>query len=194
MLPTVGALIGYLTNVIAIRMLFRPRRPWVVPGTSLTFQGLIPRRHADLAKAIGDVVEKELLPVDALVDKFDTGEYQHAVTDSIADHVDKRVRDLLPDFIPRPLQDTIASYLCQIADREASQMVAAATESLRGRIKEDLHVGELVSDKIMEFDLDELEQMVLHISGKELRYIEVFGALLGFVIGIFQAVLVLAWR
>jgi uncharacterized membrane protein YheB (UPF0754 family) len=193
-LPTVGALIGYLTNVIAIRMLFRPRRPLVIPGTSLTFQGLIPRRHADLARAIGDIVEKDLLPVDSLVDRFDTGEYHDAITASIADHVDKRVRAVLPGFLPLPVQDTIATFVCEMAGREASQMVAAATENLRGRIKQDLHVGELVFEKVMALDLDQLEKMVLSISGQELRYIEVFGALLGFVIGVIQAALILAWR
>jgi uncharacterized membrane protein YheB (UPF0754 family) len=193
-LPTVGALIGYLTNVIAIRMLFRPRRPLVIPGTSLTFQGLIPRRHADLARAIGDIVEKDLLPVDSLVDRFDTGEYHDAITGSIADHVDKRVRAVLPGFLPLPVQDTIATFVCEMAGREASQMVAAATENLRGRIKQDLHVGELVFEKVMALDLDQLEKMVLSISGQELRYIEVFGALLGFVIGVIQAALILAWR
>jgi uncharacterized membrane protein YheB (UPF0754 family) len=193
-LPVIGGLIGYVTNVIAIRMLFRPRRPVTIPGTSFCFHGLIPRRHAELARAIGDIVEKDLLPIDRLVDMFDSQEYHEVIAGSIASHVDKRVRTVLPDFIPVAVQDAIAGFVRDAAGREAHEMVAAATEGMRGRLKEDLHVGDLVYEKIMELDLDELEKMVISISKRELRYIEVLGGFLGFLIGIIQAAIVVFWR
>ncbi len=49
LLPFIGAFIGWATNVIAIRMLFRPHRPVRVPMTPLILQGVLPRRHADLS-------------------------------------------------------------------------------------------------------------------------------------------------
>lgn len=189
-LPAIGALIGYLTNVIAVRMLFRPRHPMVLPGTGLTFQGLIPRRQADIAQALGDTVERDLLPVDILVNKLDITGYQDEITEIVAEHVDKRVRASIPRFIPAALQDVFAAYIRDIAERETSHLLAEAAVSIRDRIKEDLHLGEVVVDKIMEFDLDELERMVVALSRKELRYIEVFGAVLGFMIGLGQAALV----
>ena len=50
---------GWLTNWLAIRMLFRPREPLRLLGWSL--QGVIPRRHAQLAERIAETVEKSLL-------------------------------------------------------------------------------------------------------------------------------------
>ncbi len=50
--PVLGAVIGYFTNYIAVKMLFRPYRPvrlgrWTLPFTP----GVIPRRKGDLARA-----------------------------------------------------------------------------------------------------------------------------------------------
>ena len=60
--PLLGGVIGYITNDLAIRMLFRPRREirigkWRVPFTP----GLIPRQRQRIAASIGSVVSSELL-------------------------------------------------------------------------------------------------------------------------------------
>jgi uncharacterized membrane protein YheB (UPF0754 family) len=54
MTPFVGALIGWLTNYLAIKMLFRPRQPRFIFGLLCR---VIPRRQRDLALKIGEVVE-----------------------------------------------------------------------------------------------------------------------------------------
>jgi len=60
--PVVGAVIGYITNDIAIRMLFRPRRALYLRGRRVPFTpGLIPKERARLAASVGDVVGRELL-------------------------------------------------------------------------------------------------------------------------------------
>ena len=64
MLPTVGALIGYGTNYLAVRMIFRPVRPVRILG--FTLQGLVPRRQAELAASVGRVVGEHLLSHDDL--------------------------------------------------------------------------------------------------------------------------------
>ncbi|NPV27094.1 MAG: DUF445 family protein [Firmicutes bacterium] len=49
-IPLISALIGWLTNVIAIRLLFRPVEPIKLPLLNYELQGLIPRRQAEIAK------------------------------------------------------------------------------------------------------------------------------------------------
>ena len=60
--PAVGAVIGYLTNYIAIKMLFHPHKAhyigkWRLPLTP----GLIPKEQGRIAKSIGEVISTELL-------------------------------------------------------------------------------------------------------------------------------------
>ncbi|MGL5677647.1 MAG: DUF445 domain-containing protein [Cellulosilyticaceae bacterium] len=60
--PIVGGIIGYITNSIAIKMLFRPLKPIYVCGKRLPFTpGMIPREQERIAKTIGEVVGRELI-------------------------------------------------------------------------------------------------------------------------------------
>lgn len=60
--PLLGAFIGYLTNKVAIRMLFRPLKKWHVLGIPVPMTpGVIPSKRHDLAKNIGEMVGTHLL-------------------------------------------------------------------------------------------------------------------------------------
>jgi uncharacterized membrane protein YheB (UPF0754 family) len=60
--PLVGAAIGYITNAVAIKMLFRPLRELRFLGVRLPFTpGILPRQRHKLAENIGAVVEQQLL-------------------------------------------------------------------------------------------------------------------------------------
>ncbi len=60
--PLIGAFIGYLTNKIAIRMLFRPLKPWHVLGIRVPMTpGVIPSKRHDLAVNMGIMVGEHLL-------------------------------------------------------------------------------------------------------------------------------------
>ena len=60
--PLVGSVIGYFTNYLAVKMLFHPRKEVKVFGHTLPFTpGVIPKGKPRLAKAIGEVVGKQLL-------------------------------------------------------------------------------------------------------------------------------------
>jgi len=60
--PITGAFIGYLTNHIAIKMLFRPLKPWKVMGMRVPMTpGVIPSKRLDLALNFGEVVGEHLL-------------------------------------------------------------------------------------------------------------------------------------
>lgn len=67
----VGALIGGVTNHVAIKMLFRPHEAKYLWGKRLPFTpGLIPRRRDELAKQLGKTVVKYLLTPETFRDKF----------------------------------------------------------------------------------------------------------------------------
>lgn len=65
--PIVGGVIGYFTNDLAIKMLFRPYRPVLIGGQPLPFTpGLIPRNQERLAKRIADTIMRSLLTPEEL--------------------------------------------------------------------------------------------------------------------------------
>ena len=65
--PLVGAFIGYLTNRVAIRMLFRPLRAWHIGRLKIPMTpGVIPSKRHELAANIGEMVGEHLLTGDEI--------------------------------------------------------------------------------------------------------------------------------
>ncbi len=96
--PLFGAVIGYVTNHIAIRMLFRPLRPWRIFGIRVPLTpGIIPSKRGELAQKMGEMVGSHLLTSSdvgrALERKTFRRELKGAVADKLAQFLD---RDLGP--------------------------------------------------------------------------------------------------
>lgn len=70
--PIVGAVIGYITNYIAVKMLFRPYKEKRIGKIKIPFTpGIIPKRQAELAKAVGKAVGENLFTENDLVSAFE---------------------------------------------------------------------------------------------------------------------------
>ena len=82
--PVIGAVIGYFTNYIAVKMLFHPRNPITVGGHTLPFTpGIIPRRKKELAKAVGAAVQEDLFGEKEVKDILLADETQQVVAGGI---------------------------------------------------------------------------------------------------------------
>ena len=79
-------------------------------------------------------------------------------------------------------------------ENEIEDLITQLGETLGQELQEQKLLGSLVRSKIATFDLQELERLVLRVAKNELRYIEVFGAVLGFIIGILQVVFIQFFR
>lgn len=78
--PAAGAVIGYLTNAIAIRMLFRPLRAYHFGKLRVPFTpGIIPRQRERLADSIARMVGQTLLTPDSLLGHLQQPEMRTAV-------------------------------------------------------------------------------------------------------------------
>lgn len=65
--PLLGGVIGYITNDIAIRMLFRPHKAKYIMGVHIPFTpGIIPKEKERIADAIGGVISENLMNKDVL--------------------------------------------------------------------------------------------------------------------------------
>lgn len=186
LLPVVGALIGWTTNVIAIKMIFRPRHPLRIPFTRMTIQGLLPRRKDELAAAIARAVENDLLPLDELVDHVASPKFKSAVAAALTAHARRRVREMLPGFLPRAFSKPLARLIDELIERETDILTEQMESRLGDLVSRHLSLGQFVEDKLLSFDTERLESMVLSISHTELRYIEYFGAFVGFLVGLLQ--------
>jgi uncharacterized membrane protein YheB (UPF0754 family) len=87
----IGAIIGYTTNWLAIKMLFRPHGERKLFGISLPFTpGLIPKERSRIAKSVGDTVGTHLLTAEAIK----TALCSDKMNEQLKDWIDNRVGEL----------------------------------------------------------------------------------------------------
>lgn len=80
----VGAVIGGVTNVIAIRMLFHPFKPYYIFKMRIPFTpGLIPKRREEIATKIGQVIEEHLITESVIHQKLNEPNTREAINDLV---------------------------------------------------------------------------------------------------------------
>lgn len=119
--PFVGALIGYVTNYIAIRMLFRPLRPWRILGLRLPLTpGIIPAKRGELARKMGEMVGEHLLTAEDVGQAFDKpairGELRLAVTDKLGTLLDREL-GTFESLIPQKFQPRFRELVDLLRDK-----------------------------------------------------------------------------
>lgn len=187
----ISTFIGYITNVVAVKMLFWPRKP--INLGFYVVQGVLPKRQAQIAAKLGELVDKELLSMDDVLERINTPETQEKIVDKVSDVIKSRLGELLPRIIPGRLVSIIADTLDKIMRQEASTMIDQLFVSGREYLIEEIQITKIVEEKVNAYDLDQLEAMIKGISAPELTFIEVLGGVMGFIIGLVQvAILLLA--
>ena len=90
--PIIGAVIGYCTNYIAVKMLFYPRNEVKVWGHKVPFTpGAIPKGKPRLAKSVGNIVANTLLTEEDIKQKILSPETEEAVVDKIMEELSKKI-------------------------------------------------------------------------------------------------------
>lgn len=141
--PLIGALIGYLTNWLAVKMLFRPRKALYIGKFHIPFTpGVIPRRQAALATALGRMVSEMLVRKEDLKESLCSEAVSRTVAQTVLSlpslkEVGTQVfdeekyalgRDKVLDFMTdRILQGILALDLGQIITKEAVDAVNGFT-------------------------------------------------------------------
>ena len=184
------AFIGWITNFIAIKMLFHPRRP--VQVGSLTVQGIFPKRQKALAMNLAAVIEGELLSHDDIRQAMQRPEFSARLKDRILDgfseFLSTRLGSLNPMiamFLDGPMMEKVKGLL----DKELDRIVPGLLETATGELENSLDFRRIIQDKIENLSMERLEILLMSIMAKEFRFIEVGGGVLGAFIGLLQGLL-----
>jgi uncharacterized membrane protein YheB (UPF0754 family) len=190
LLGIIGALIGWITNKIAIRLIFRPIKPVVIPLLNIRIQGVLPSRKHEIAKSIGDIVESELVSLSDLVDIYTTRENIDEIKVKIGLGIREALDRKLSLTVAAPFKKPIINFVDSFVSKESEEFVTKLVADFVREVPEKFSLSKSVEDKINGFDMRHLEQLIVSIAGRELRHIEALGALLGFVIGLLQGLIV----
>ncbi len=191
-LPFISAGIGWFTNFIAIKMLFHPRKEKNFYFFKL--QGIFPKRKKTLARNLSVMVSQQLFTTDDLVRQIDDGKIEVEFKDKLNTLIDKYLAKELPKtlnpimvaLIPSKFLDKIKRSIGNEIDNQLPHLKAQFVEKIKS-----IDLAQVIFDKIIQFPDEQFEEVLMAVIKKELKYIEIAGAILGFLIGLIQLGLVL---
>lgn len=187
-LAVIGGLIGYITNVIAIKLIFRPINPIKIPILNVEIIGMIPKRKLEIASNVAQVIEEQFFSFDDIIENVMTEQDKQIIIDYIKVRIKLVLNEKL-GLIPSSIRNLVQNYISEVIEDEIKSGVDELSEELIIKANNRINIKEIVENKINELDLYELETIILQIIKKELKQIEVLGLVLGFFIGIIQGII-----
>jgi uncharacterized membrane protein YheB (UPF0754 family) len=189
--PVVGGLIGWGTNWLALKMLFRPVKPFKIGPWAI--QGVIPKRQDALARNLGEMVERELVSHHDLAKALSNP----ALLESLRPLIHAEARRFAEERLPG-LHPMVAMFLTQGMKEKVAEMLGSELEAMLPRmidgagqiLETHVSVRDLVRAKVEAMSPKAMEDMLFSILAKEFGFIEWSGAVLGGLVGLAQAGLV----
>jgi uncharacterized membrane protein YheB (UPF0754 family) len=192
--PLICAFIGWMTNYLAIRMLFHPRQPLNILGW--TWQGLFPKRQSELAARLGQLVESELLSHQDIRRVIDDPDFQVRLRALVENTVHRFVQGKLTSLHPllnTLLRGTVADRVRDMIVDEMERFLPDLVEQATTELESQIHIEHIVQEKIESFSPERLETLLFSMLKKEFWFIEIVGGVLGLAVGSFQAILFALW-
>ncbi len=191
LLPIIAAFTGWLTNYVAVKMLFHPKKP--INFLGITIQGVFPKRQMVLAQKLGVIVAQELFSVDDLLNTLKSEKNTQIALQLVENKIDNFITTKLPQSMPMLamfLNDDLKTKIKNVLLSEIESILPNLMDQLGNNIKENIDIQQIVFEKVANFSSDKFEEILFSIMQKEFRLIEILGGILGFIIGIIQLLLV----
>ena len=186
-IPIISGFIGWVTNWVAIKMLFHPRNP--VKFLGLTFHGIFPKRQQQFAEKLGKLVSDELLSFSEIEQKIINPSNLQKMMPLVEAHVDDFLRNKLKDVFPvisMFIGDKTINELKGFFMTELEVLFPILMQRYMKNLQAELDLEKIVVEKVAGFSSDKLEEILMGIMSKEFRFVEILGGVLGFLIGLVQ--------
>ena len=188
----ISGAIGWITNWVAIKMLFRPHKE--INFGLFKIQGLIPKRKSEIGTGIASIIQNELISVKDVISNIDREEFSKRLNSLIDDVLDKNLKKKMKEKFPL-LQMFFTDKVAKDVGNTIKDIVMENQEKIfeifSNYAEENIDFEVIISDKISNFSLDKLEEIITLLANKELKHIEVIGAILGMLIGAVQYLITL---
>ena len=188
----ISGTIGWITNWVAIKMLFRPHKE--INFGLFKIQGLIPKRRAEIGSGIANIIQNELISVKDVISNIDREEFSKRLDSSIDKVLEKNLKAKVKEKFP-VLQMFFTDRMAKDVSNTIKDIIMENQEKIfeifSNYAEENINFEVIISDKISNFSLDKLEEIITLLAKKELKHIEVIGAILGGLIGVAQYLITL---
>ncbi|QHS10929.1 DUF445 domain-containing protein [Sinimarinibacterium sp. NLF-5-8] len=188
-MPFVAAAIGYVTKIVAIRMMFEPIE-FIGKPPYLGWQGIVPRKAAIMAGIACDTMTTKLIRPEDVFGKLDPDRIAQELEKPLLGAVDDIVREVAEQYSPglwEAAPDAIKQLIIRRIQEEAPNIVRDIMIDIKKNIDSVFNLKDMVVTNLLR-DKPLLNSIFLEVGHKEFAFIRNSGLFFGFLIGIVQAV------
>ena len=190
-MPLLAAVIGYVTKILAIEMMFKPVE-FVGKPPVFGWQGIVPRRAARMASIACDTMTSTLISPEEVFERLDAERVAKEIEKPLLDNIEEITRQVAIQFQPglwESIPESVRRIVIGRVQKQAPQIVQNMMDAVKDDIDnvfdlKDMVVTNLVRDKVL------LNRIFQEAGDKEFAFIRRAGIYFGFVIGLVQMV---AW-
>lgn len=194
-MPFVAAVIGYVTKIVAIQMMFRPiefvgLRTKIFGMRILGWQGIVPRKAAVMAGIACDTMTTKLIRPEDVFNRLDPDRIAQEIEVPLLEAIEDITRSVAAIYSPglwEAAPEAVKRMIIQRIQHEAPEIVKQIMVDIKSNINsvfdlKDMVVSNLLRDKPL------LNRIFLEAGAGEFRFIRNSGLYFGFLIGCVQAV------
>ena len=183
----IGAGIGWLTNYVAIKMLFRPYKE--VNFLLFKVQGVIPKRRHEIGLRIAETIQNQVISMEDILNSIDKNELELKLEEIVDKMLKGKVKGEIVSrfpmasmFLSDSVVEKIENGLKEVILKNREEIIKSIFEVFENNV----NFQDIIVRNIDNFSLEELEKIVFNLAKTEFKHIEIVGAVLGGIIGIVQ--------
>lgn len=190
LIPLISAIVGWFTNVVAIKMMFHPIEFFGIPPY-LGWQGVIPANALRLAKVSNSLITEKLLSLRELFDETFNADSFTGKLGAVIDDVTEQIIDEVANKHAKAMWDNAGEFMQNKVRQQVRAEVVQVSHAIALDMADDI-------DSIMDIERTVLEaiehqkalmgEMFYEVGRQEFKFIERSGLYFGFLFGIVQMV------
>lgn len=161
----------------------------------MTIQGIFPKNQQLIARKLGQVVGQELLSFSEIEQKVTNPENLQKLRPEIEAHIDSFLNNKIKELFPMLSMFIGEKTIGQLKGAflmELENLFPVLMKGYMAKLQHDLDLEKIVTEKVAGFSSEKLEDILHQITKREFQFLEVIGAVFGFLIGI-AGVIITHW-
>ncbi len=187
-IPVVTAFVGWMTNWAAVKMIFHPER--FIGIGPIGWQAILVRRSHKFAVGAAEMATENLISARELAEKLDPGELEQLFSETLEKETELICEEAAEVIRPGAwveLPPHVKAMAVAQVRSETSKLSRELFDKLQGVSDELLDLEGLIYGELSGKNVRKLVRLTKQIARNEFKFIEYYGGVFGFLVGLVQA-------
>ncbi|HNE49621.1 MAG TPA: DUF445 family protein [Chitinophagales bacterium] len=188
-MPIIAAIIGFVTKIVAIEMMFKPLKFFGIPPY-LGWQGIIPRKAAIMSGIACDTLTSRLITPREVFSRLDPKRVAQELEKPMLPIVEKITHDVMSHYQPglwESIPENAKKLLIRQIQQQSPEMVRQLMQQTKDNLEDVFDLKDMVITNLTK-DKKLLNKIFLESGAKEFTFIRNSGIYFGFTIGLVQMI------